>query len=132
MILADTSVWAQHIRAANEGLGFALARGTIVIHEFVLGELVLGHIKGGATMETLLFALARLPAASTEQVLDFVRAHKLRGAGIGWTDAHLLAAAVTNGLSLWTFDKALASQALRLGVAWPRYSPQNRLSPRED
>jgi predicted nucleic acid-binding protein len=38
--------------------------------------------------------------------------------GIGYVDAHLLAAArLMPDVRLWTFDKKLAASAVRLGVA---------------
>lgn len=117
MIVADTSVWADHIRRGNEGLSFALSRGTIVTHDFVLGELPVGHIRRGSLVESLLFDLARVVVLPTEAVVNFVRLHRLSGAGIGWIDAHLLASAAAAGAKLWTLDKRLATQARRLRLA---------------
>lgn len=47
--------------------------------------------------------------------LLFIERHRLFGAGIGYTDAHLLAAvALTPGTLLWTRDKRLQAAAARL------------------
>ena len=47
-----------------------------------------------------------------------IEEHKLMGRGIGYVDAHLLAAvALTPGAALWTRDTRLASLARTLGLA---------------
>jgi hypothetical protein len=48
--------------------------------------------------------------------MELVRARKLEGSGLGWVDAHLLAAAVVGGVGLWTLDTKLALHARRLGL----------------
>ena len=55
--------------------------------------------------------------ASAEEVLGFIGVHGLRGLGIGYVDACLLASVrLTPGGVLWTLDKRLAAAAMRLGV----------------
>lgn len=90
-----------------------------MIHDFILGELLMGHIKHGSEIEQLLFDLGRSPVLPSEQVVEFIRAHRLAGAGIGWTDAHLLASAARSGSKLWTLDKRLGVLSRKLDVAWP-------------
>jgi predicted nucleic acid-binding protein len=47
-----------------------------------------------------------------------VERRRLFGAGIGYVDAHLLAAALfADGLTLWTQDRRLLPVATRLGIA---------------
>jgi hypothetical protein len=71
----------------------------------------------------------KAPLASYEQmhqalvvvhpdVVEFVRARRLHGRGIGWIDAHLLASALVGRLRLWTTDPRLATLAKELGVAY--------------
>ena len=49
-----------------------------------------------------------------------VEHHRLFGLGIGYVDAHLVAATLlTTGAALWTRDKRLASVAGHLGSAGP-------------
>jgi hypothetical protein len=54
--------------------------------------------------------------AEHDEVLALVDSHGLAGSGIGWIDAHLLAAALLSSASLWTLDRRLARAALRIGV----------------
>jgi hypothetical protein len=50
--------------------------------------------------------------------MEFVARHGLYGRGIGWVDAHLLAATrLTDDCRLWTRDKNLAAVAAELGLA---------------
>ena len=81
-----------------------------------------GHCGSLADRATVLGLLQDLPAAvaaEAAEVLGFVERLGLHGRGIGWVDAHLLAAvALTDGASLWTRDKHLRAAAEALGCAW--------------
>ena len=45
MILVDTSVWIEHLRADNVLLAGLLNSGRVLTHPFVIGELALGHMR---------------------------------------------------------------------------------------
>lgn len=117
MILVDTSVWVDHLRVGDEILAGLLKAGKILTHPFVIGELALGSLR---RRDLLLAALQNLPQASVataQEVLHFIGQHRLFGLGIGYVDAHLLAAArVTPGTTLWTRDKRLLDIARQLGL----------------
>lgn len=92
MILVDTSVWVGHLRDGNERLSALLGRGEVLGHPFVVGELALGNMR---QREPVLRAYRRLPpvtVAADEEVLRFIDLQALFGRGIGYVDAHLLAA----------------------------------------
>ena len=118
MILADTSVWVDHLRAGDKALAAFLDAGTVLAHPFVIGELALGNLR---QRDIVLQALADLPQASVAtdaEVLHFIERHALAGRGIGYIDAHLLAAVkLTAGAELWTKDKRLQRFAVQLGLA---------------
>ena len=118
MILADTSVWVDHLRAGDKALVALLDVGMVLAHPFVIGELALGNLR---QREIVLKALADLPRASVAtdaEVLHFIERHALSGRGIGYIDAHLLAAVtLTAGAELWTKDKGLHGVAVQLGLA---------------
>ena len=118
MILVDTSVWVDHLRASDERLVGLLEAGMVLAHPFVIGELALGNL---SDRETLLSALSDLPRAihaADPEVLHFIDRHKLFGRSIGYIDAHLLAAVrLTAGAALWTRDKRLHGIAVDLGMA---------------
>ena len=69
-------------------------------------------------MVDLLQALPRLAMATDDEVLYFIERHKLMGRGIGYVDAHLLAASAIGGSLLWTRDKRLRAIATELEVAY--------------
>ena len=50
------------------------------------------------------------------EVTAFVRARRLYGRGAGWIDIHLLAAAVVEGVALWTADPRLEALAEECGT----------------
>jgi predicted nucleic acid-binding protein len=118
MILADTSVWVDHLRTKDNALAALLDAGIVLAHPFVIGELALGNLR---QREIVLNALADLPqvsAATDAEVLHFIDRHALSGRGIGYVDAHLLVAVqLTGGTELWTKDKRLHSVAVQLGLA---------------
>jgi hypothetical protein len=45
LILVDTSVWIDHLRADNALLAGLLNSGRVLTHPFVIGELALGHMR---------------------------------------------------------------------------------------
>ena len=117
MILVDTSVWVDHLRANDKALVALLDTGAVLAHPFVIGELALGNLR---QREIVLNALCDLPqasAATDAEVLEFIDRHTLFGRGIGYIDAHLLAAVqLTAGATLWTTDKRLHGVAVELGL----------------
>ena len=118
MILADTSIWIEHLRAGDGVLAGLLDTGTVLAHPFVIGELALGNLR---RREVVLEALSDLPRASVAtdaEVLHFIDRHALFGLGVGYVDVHLLAAVqLSAGAKLWTNDKRLHGVAIRLGLA---------------
>ena len=50
MILADTSVWIDHLRAADPALVDALGERRVASHPFVIGELALGSLRQRSAM----------------------------------------------------------------------------------
>jgi predicted nucleic acid-binding protein len=118
MILVDTSVWIDHLRRRDARLSELLETGQVLSHPFVVGEVALGNLRQGVEIVEGLRSLPRAQAATDEEVLQFVEQHSLAGAGIGYLDAHLLAAVrLTPGATLWTRDRRLQSVAERLGLA---------------
>lgn len=118
MILVDTSVWVDHLRRSDARLVRALTSAQVVTHPFVIGELACGNLKQRTTVLALLRDLPASNQASDQEVLFFIDRHELMGQGIGYVDAHLLAAVMLNGgARLWTRDRRLNALADRLGVA---------------
>ena len=118
MILVDTSVWVDHLRAGDAALGERLNHSQVLIHPFVLGEIACGNLRSRDEVLRLLKALPQAIVASHEEVLFFIERNALMGRGIGYVDAHLLAAAALGGSTqLWTRDKRLRSVAAALNLA---------------
>jgi predicted nucleic acid-binding protein len=115
VILVDSSIWIDHIRARDELLATLLARHEVVAHPFVVGEVALGNIRN---RDAVLASLEELPSAelaTDDDVLTLIEQHRLYGRGIGYVDAHLLAAThLTPGTTLWTRDRRLRDIAAEL------------------
>ena len=119
MILADTSVWVDHFRGRLKELGPHLDRGEIMIHPFVIGELLLSGVyrRPGAVAE-----LRQLPAApdpQPEEAEMLIVGECLDGRGVGYVDAVILAAVrLQPGARLWTLDRKLHEIAAGMSIAF--------------
>ena len=118
MILVDTSVWVQHLRGGDERLAALLNGGEVLGHPFVVGELALGNLRRRDAVLSDLRDLPQAIVASDVEVLGLIDRQTLFGRGIGYVDAHLLAAVrLTAGSSLWTRDRRLHAVSAQLGLA---------------
>jgi predicted nucleic acid-binding protein len=94
MILVDTSIWIDHLQKSDALLARLLRERKVLCHPMVIGEIAVGSFKQRDVIITL---------------------YSLYGSGIGYIDAHLLAATrLTRGSAIWTGDKRLKSAAERL------------------
>ena len=119
MILVDTSVWVDHFRNPIGALEGLLASAMLVQHPYVTGELALGNFKDRPSALKFLRALPVAQVASQVDFLTFVEAARLHGTGVGFVDAHLLAACrLTPGTLLWSRDNRLEGWAGSMGLAW--------------
>ena len=95
-----------------------LNEGRVLSHRFVTGELALGNLQNREAVLGALLGLPQACVATDEEVLKFIAEHSLVGIGIGYVDAHLLAAVrLSPGASLWTRDKRLLAAGVRLGLS---------------
>lgn len=117
MLLADTSVWVEHLRRGEPRLAALLTAGEILCHPFVIGELACGNLGRRSEILGLLASLPSIGSASDDEVLHFIAKHQLQGKGLGLVDIHLLASCLLARRRLWTLDRRLASVAARLGIA---------------
>jgi predicted nucleic acid-binding protein len=118
VILVDTSVWVDHLRAGNKVLGGLLETGMVLAHPFVIGELALGHLRQREVVLSAMSDLPRANVATDAEALHFIDRHALFGRGIGYVDVHLLAAVrLTAGTEFWTSDTRLHGIAVQLGMA---------------
>jgi predicted nucleic acid-binding protein len=118
LILADTSVWVDHLRRGDDDLADALERGMVLMHLFVIGEIACGSLADRASVLELLHDLPQAKIASSDEVLAFIERNRLHGKGIGYVDVHLLAStALSHDAKLWTHDKRLHAAAVGLGLA---------------
>jgi predicted nucleic acid-binding protein len=108
MILADASIWVEHFNSPNKILLRLLGYNEIACHDFVIGEVSLGHVRN---RDASLRELRELPKAShvgNDEVQALILQHRLFGKGIGYV--------LTEACSLWTNDKNLSAVARSLRV----------------
>ena len=117
MILADTSLWIDHLRQDDAEFSAWLEAGEVLIHPFVIGELAMGNLSSRAPLLRMLGGLPPAAVASPEDVLELVSREKLYGLGLGYVDAALLASALlTPDARLRTRDRRLQTVANRLSA----------------
>ena len=115
-MLADSSVWIEHLRKGHPYLSRRLGDADIVCHPFVIGEIACGNLSNRREILALMNALPQVPVADHDEVLVFLEAHHLMGTGIGWIDAHLLASVMLAGETLFTLDRRLKEVTGKLGL----------------
>jgi predicted nucleic acid-binding protein len=127
VILVDTSIWVDHLRASNAQMVSLLNRGKIAMHPFIVEEIALGSLKNRQQKLGAMDSLRKVKVAQMIEVRSMIEAHALYSKGIGLTDAHLIAACLlTPGTQLWTRDRNLETVANALGIL---FSPTPTSSP---
>lgn len=117
MILADTSVWVDHLRSENREMRNLLAKGQIVIHPLIIAELALGSLRDRARTLALLDMLPQVKAAQLHEVRLMIESRHVYSLGIGVIDAELIASIfISSPTLLWTKDKPLRKVANVLGI----------------
>jgi predicted nucleic acid-binding protein len=118
MILADTSIWVDHFRTTNLALSRAIVDERLFMHEFVVGELALGSLRGRSKTLAQLTKFADAPIVRHVEVLDLIERVPLFSRGLGYVDVHLLASCLMVGnCKLLTRDRRLREVAGQLGIA---------------
>lgn len=117
MILVDTSVWIDHLRASDPVLVALLVEERVLIHPYVIGEISLGSLSDREVVLGALQDLPRAAVATPEEALFLIEREGLFNRGIGYVDASLLASTrLQPGVTLWTRDKRLKKLADELGL----------------
>jgi predicted nucleic acid-binding protein len=92
LILVERSIWIDHLRACDVALTHLLHTAQVLVHPFVIGELALGNLGQRELILTAISDFTQPEVATDIEILHFVDRHALLGVGIGYVDAHLLAA----------------------------------------
>jgi predicted nucleic acid-binding protein len=117
LILADTSIWIDHLRSGNKELRRHLEQGQIVIHPYIIADLALGSLKERTKTLALLDLLPQVRMAQSSELRLMIEARRLYNLGIGLTDAHLIASVLIDSPTLlWTRAKPLRKVAEALGI----------------
>jgi predicted nucleic acid-binding protein len=118
MILVDTSVWIDHFRSNDNDLLVLLNNCQVLMHPYLSGELACGNLANRAEVLHLLAALPQISTATDAEVQFFIEQRSLMDKGIGYIDAHLLAAVALDGSAkIWTRDKRLHKVAETLSFS---------------
>ena len=119
MVLVDTSIWIDHLRYRVDSLAALLNDNQVSKHPMVIGELACGQFKNRQTVLKQWGQLPEVKLANHKEVMFLIEHHDFMGKGIGYVDAHLLAACKLDGnIQLWTRDKRLAQLAELLNIAF--------------
>ena len=125
MVLVDTSVWIDHLRSRKPEMVSLENSRQILIHPMVIGELACGNLPNRYDVLKRLEGLPQVTVASDDEVLFFIEHHQLMGTGIGYIDAHLIAACILHGATqlygatqLWTRDRRVTMVTDELGISF--------------
>lgn len=118
IVLADTTIWARHLRVGDPQLGRLLRAERVVIHPLVILELASRTLRRREELLELLRALPAAVRAADAEVETLLGARNLAGQGLGAVDLHLLASALLTPALLWSSDRRLQQAAASLGIAY--------------
>ena len=117
MILADTSIWIDHLRFGDKDLQRLLNQRQVLMHPFIVAELALGFLRDRSKNIGLLDLLPQSQVAHISEVRHLIETRRLYTVGIGLIEAHLIASVFVHpGAVLWTRDKPLRKAAETLGI----------------
>jgi len=118
MVLVDSSVWIDHIRKPDVELIDLLTANHVLMHPFVIGEILLGSVANRLELAATLDGLPKVRPATIQDVRLLIENARLYGRGIGLADANLIASCLlTPGTRLLTRDKRLRQVATELGLS---------------
>jgi len=119
IVLADTSVWTDHIRNGDPQMVVLADAERLLMHPYVIAELRMGNLRRRKSFLSGLHEMDMAVRARDEEVAALVENHRLFGSGIGWIDVHLLTSVLLmDEVRLWTRDRRLNTAAQQLGVAF--------------
>lgn len=119
MILVDTSVWVDHLRADEPKLVNRLKTNEVLIHTAIIGEIACGSLSNRTDRLKDLQALPHIPELANGDVINLIESKKLMGRGIGLVDVHIFGSVLnSSGSMLWTRDKRLHAIADEFGIAF--------------
>lgn len=109
MILLDTSIWLQYFRGSADAAAARelIRRGDVAMHDFVIGEVLLGGLS--VDNENLLRSPDPAPNVEAMRVQMLIKEREWRRFAIGWVDACIVASAVVAGIMVASRDNALVS-----------------------
>ena len=82
MILVDTSVWVEHLRAGYARLQVVLRDAQALCHPFVIGELACGNFRKPQQILGLLAALPEARLAEHHEVLHLLDSALISGCAL--------------------------------------------------
>jgi predicted nucleic acid-binding protein len=117
VILADTTIWIDHLRRRNAQMQGLLDSGQVLMHPFIVAELALGSFRDRAGTLATLDAILKVRVAQLSDVRQMIEVRQLYAKGIGLIDAHLIASClITPRTKLWTRDNGLRGVAQAVGI----------------
>jgi predicted nucleic acid-binding protein len=91
VILVDTSVWIEYLRAGNDRLKSLLLDEQVLCHPLVIGELACGTLQKRNEILTMIKALPQPQCLEYEEVLNFIETGICTGVVWGgWMLTYLL------------------------------------------
>jgi predicted nucleic acid-binding protein len=111
MLLVDTNVWVDFFKGKKDAqqLSKIIELGDVLIHPFVLTELVIGGLR--KDFQKKLELMQFTDVISEEKIRLFIQTENLSGKGLGLVDIHILATARIFPCKIWSFDSYLNKAA---------------------
>jgi predicted nucleic acid-binding protein len=110
----------EHLKGTTDVVAKVLEdeANTLMSHPLVVAELVLGGVRTDSELAVELSRQLSMRKVSDDELLEFIRRHRVSGRGIGYVDTSLLASCILDGAALVTFDRRLSELAEELGAGY--------------
>ncbi len=115
-VVLDTSVWVDFFKFTNVEIEKLLSEHTVLMHDFIFGELLIGGLSQESEHFYLLQKLPKARTADDLAVHRFIMTNKIRS--VGYVDCHLLYSCYRDGSALKTLDKSLSALFKKLTVTY--------------
>lgn len=106
-MIADSSIWIDHLKKANPVFQSKLEDLDVYTHSAVILELALGNLKNRKEVLGYFEFLPKATEASVTEIMQMVNQFKLFGIGLGAIDVQILASAKLSQLAIFTRDQAM-------------------------
>lgn len=117
-VIVDTSVFVDFMKKGNVDLHDLLEDDLVVVHPFVVSEILLGGSLKNRVLHSLLMNLPLVGTVKPQELDRWIQEERVYKFGIGLVDSCILLSAIEDQHKLFTLDKKLKKAAAAFRVVF--------------